>query len=58
MARDGAPLTIRMDYLTLGPSTGEMLHASGGGPNGLAVGPDGALYAPHRTMPSRRSIPL
>ena len=28
MARDGAPLTIRIDYLTLGPPTGEMLHAS------------------------------
>ena len=28
MARDGAPLTVRIDYLTLGPSTGEMLHAS------------------------------
>lgn len=28
MARDGAPLTIRIDYLSLGPSTGEMLHAS------------------------------
>ena len=27
-ARGGAPLTIRIDYLTLGPSTGEMLHAS------------------------------
>jgi hypothetical protein len=28
MARDGAPLIVRIDYLTLGPSTGEMLHAS------------------------------
>ena len=28
MARNGAPLTVRIDYLTLGPSTGEMLHAS------------------------------
>ena len=28
MARDGAPLTVRIDYLSLGPSTGEMLHAS------------------------------
>ena len=28
VARGGAPLTIRIDYLTLGPSTGEMLHAS------------------------------
>lgn len=28
MARDGAPLIVRIDYLTLGPSTGEMLHAA------------------------------
>ena len=28
MARDGAPLIVRIDYLTLGPQTGEMLHAS------------------------------
>ena len=28
MARDGAPLVVRIDYLTLGPSTGEMLHSS------------------------------
>ena len=28
MARDGAPLVVRIDYLTLGPQTGEMLHAS------------------------------
>ena len=28
MARDGAPLIVRIDYLTLGPSTGEMLHSS------------------------------
>jgi hypothetical protein len=28
MAHDGAPLTVRIEYLTLGPSTGEMLHAS------------------------------
>ena len=28
MARNGAPLTVRIEYLTLGPQTGEMLHAS------------------------------
>ncbi len=28
MARGGAPLIVRIDYLTLGPQTGEMLHAS------------------------------
>jgi|SRR5271166_165057 len=28
VARGGAPVTIRIDYLTLGPSTGEMLHAA------------------------------
>jgi hypothetical protein len=28
MARGGAPLVVRIDYLTLGPQTGEMLHAS------------------------------
>jgi len=28
MAPGGAPLIVRIDYLTLGPSTGEMLHAS------------------------------
>jgi hypothetical protein len=28
MARNGAPLVVRIDYLTLGPQTGEMLHAS------------------------------
>jgi hypothetical protein len=28
MAHNGAPLVVRIDYLTLGPPTGEMLHAS------------------------------
>ena len=28
ITRDGAPLIIRIDYLTLGPPAGEMLHAS------------------------------
>jgi hypothetical protein len=28
MARGGAPLTVRIEYLTLGPPTGEMLHAA------------------------------
>jgi hypothetical protein len=28
IARNGAPLIVRIDYLTLGPQTGEMLHAS------------------------------
>ena len=28
ITRGGAPLTVRIDYLTLGPPTGEMLHAS------------------------------
>jgi hypothetical protein len=28
MSPNGAPLTVRIVYLTLGPSTGEMLHAS------------------------------
>jgi len=39
MARDGAPLVVRIDYLTLGPSTGEMLHAAASVDNiqGVAV---------------------
>jgi hypothetical protein len=28
MTHNGAPLVVRIDYLTLGPPTGEMLHAS------------------------------
>ncbi len=28
MARNGAPLIVRIDYLTLGPNTGTMLHAA------------------------------
>ena len=28
IAPNGPPLTVRIDYLTLGPSTGEMLHAA------------------------------
>jgi hypothetical protein len=37
MARNGAPLTVRIDYLTLGPPTGEMLHASASLDNILGV---------------------
>ena len=27
-ARNGAPLVVRIDYLTLGPNSGTMLHAA------------------------------
>jgi hypothetical protein len=39
MARNGALLTVRIDYLTLGPSTGEMLHSSASldNINGVAI---------------------
>ena len=37
MTRNGAPLVVRIDYLTLGPPTEEMLHASASLDNILGV---------------------
>jgi hypothetical protein len=39
MAPDGATLIVRIDYLTLGPNTGEMLHAAASldNINGVAI---------------------
>ena len=44
MASNGAPLTVRIDYLTLGPQTGEMLHAGASLDNILGVAVIGARH--------------
>lgn len=58
IARDGAPLTIRIDYLTLGPSTGEMLHASASLDNILGVAVIGGHETPIRATTSYYTNPI
>jgi hypothetical protein len=58
MARDGAPLTIRIDYLTLGPPTGEMLHASASLDNILGVAVIGGRQTPIRATTSYYTNPV
>ena len=48
MTRNGAPLTVRIDYLTLGPQTGEMLHAGASLDNILGVAVIGGQETPIR----------
>jgi hypothetical protein len=58
MARDGAPLTIRIDYLTLGPPTGEMLHAAASLDNIVGVAVIGRQETPIRATTSYYSNPI
>jgi hypothetical protein len=52
MARGGAPLTVRIDYLTLGPQTGEMLHANASIDNIVGVAIVGGQETPIRATTS------
>jgi hypothetical protein len=58
MARNGAPLTVRIDYLTLGPSTGEMLHASASLDNIAGVAIIGGQQTPVFATTSYYSSPV
>jgi hypothetical protein len=58
MALNGAPLTVRIDYLTLGPSTGEMLHASASLDNISGVAIVGGQQTPVRATSSYYSSPV
>ncbi len=58
IARDGAPLTVRIDYLTLGPQTGEMLHAGASLDNILGVAVIGGKETPIRATSSYYSTPV
>jgi hypothetical protein len=58
ISRDGAPLTIRIDYLTLGPQTGEMLHAGASLDNILGVAVIGGRETPIRATSSYYSTPV
>ena len=58
MTRDGAPLTVRIDYLTLGPQTGEMLHAGASLDNIQGVAVIGGRETPIRATSSYYSTPV
>jgi hypothetical protein len=58
MSRDGAPLTVRIDYLTLGPQTGEMLHAGASLDNILGVAVIGGRELPVRATTSYYTTPV
>ena len=58
MARNGAPLIVRVDYLTLGPPTGEMLHASASLDNIIGVAIIGGQQTPVRASNSYYSSPI
>jgi hypothetical protein len=58
MSRDGAPLTVRIDYLTLGPPTGEMLHASASLDNILGVAVINGHETPIRATTSFYTNPI
>ena len=58
MARDGAPLTVRIDYLTLGPQTGEMLHAGASLDNIQGVAVINGQETPIRATNSYYSNPV
>ena len=55
---NGAPLTVRIDYLTLGPSTGEMLHASASLDNIIGVAIIGGRQTPVFATTSYYSSPI
>jgi len=58
MSPGGAPLTVRIDYLTLGPATGEMLHASATLDNILGVAMIGGKEVPVRATSSFYTNPI
>jgi hypothetical protein len=58
IARDGAPLTVRIDYLTLGPPSGEMLHASATLDNILGVAVINGHETPIRATNSFYTNPI
>jgi hypothetical protein len=58
MAPGGAPLTVRIDYLTLGPPTGEMLHASASLDNILGVAVINGHETPIRATTSFYTNPI
>ena len=58
MASNGAPLTVRIDYLTLGPQTGEMLHAGASLDNILGVAVIGGRELPVRATTSYYTTPV
>ena len=58
MATSGAPLTVRIDYLTLGPPTGEMLHASATLDNILGVAVINGHETPIRATTSFYTNPI
>jgi hypothetical protein len=58
MSRGGAPLTVRIDYLTLGPQTGEMLHAGASLDNILGVAVIGGRELPVRATTSYYTTPV
>ena len=58
IAPGGAPLTVRIDYLTLGPPTGEMLHASASLDNILGVAVIGGRETPIRATTSYYTNPV
>jgi hypothetical protein len=58
MARNGAPLVVRIDYLTLGPPAGEMLHAAATLDNILGVAIIGGQQIPVRATNSFYTSPI
>ena len=58
VTRNGAPLIVRIDYLTLGPSTGEMLHASASLDNIIGVAIIGGRQIPVFATTSYYSSPI
>ena len=58
MARNGAALIVRIDYLTLGPNTGEMLHAAASLDNINGVAIIGGQQTPVRATTSYYTSPI
>jgi len=58
MTGNGAPLVVRIDYLTLGPPTGEMLHASASLDNILGVAIIDGQQIPVRATTSFYTNPI
>jgi hypothetical protein len=58
MARNGASLIVRIDYLTLGPNTGEMLHAASSLDNINGVAIIGGEQIPVRATTSYYTSPI
>ena len=58
MARNGAPLIVRIDYLMLGPQTGEMLHASASLDNIVGVAVINGQERPIRATSSYYTNPI